>query len=198
MTDREKKVEAQQREQPDPYEGNHPIPRFILVIIALVFSWGIYYIASSNLSDPPELGDSRTIADLTAQTGAKSGVVDGAQIYAAQCVACHQASGAGLPGVFPPLAASEWVIGKESVVTQILLHGISGSLTVKGVAYNGQMPAFQDKLSDAEIGAVLTHVRSNFGNTAGKIDAGLVKTEREASKDRKQPWNGDDDLNKLK
>ncbi|MEO8600090.1 MAG: cytochrome c [bacterium] len=198
MTDREKKIEAQQREQPDPYEGNHPIPRFILVIIALVFSFGIYYIATSNLSDAPELGDHRTMADLTAQTGAKSGVVDGAQIYAAQCVACHQANGGGIPGVFPPLAGSEWVAGKEAVLAQILLHGISGSLTVKGTVYNGQMPVFQDKLSDAEIGAVLTHVRSHFGNTAGKIDAALVKTEREANKDRKLPWNGDDDLNKLK
>lgn len=198
MTDREKKIEAQQREQPDPHEGNHPIPRFILVVIALVFSFGIYYIATSNLSDPPELGDSRTIADLTAQAGAANGVVDGAQIYAAQCVACHQASGAGLPGVFPPLAGSEWVNGKETVLAQILLQGISGSLTVKGAVYNGQMPAFQDKLSDAEIAAVLTHVRSNFGNTADKVDAVLVKAEREASKDRKQPWNGDDELGKLK
>ncbi|MEO6351733.1 MAG: cytochrome c [Burkholderiaceae bacterium] len=198
MTDREKKIEAQQREQPDPYEGNHPIPLFILVIIALVFSWGIYYIATSNLSDPPELGDHRTMADLTAQAGAKSGVVDGAQIFAAQCVACHQASGAGLPGVFPPLAGSEWVAGKEAVLAQILLHGISGSLTVKGAVYNGQMPAFQDKLNDAEIAAVLTHIRTNFGNAAGKVDAALVKTEREAGKDRKQPWNGDDELSKLK
>lgn len=197
MTDREKKVEAQQREQPDPYEGNHPVPWFIIVIIGLVFSWGIYYIASSNLSDPPELGDSRTIAALTAQTGAANGVVDGAQIYAAQCVACHQASGAGLPGVFPPLAASEWVTGKESVAAQILLHGVSGSLTVKGAVYNGQMPAFQDKLNDAEIAAVLTHIRSNFGNTAGKVDAALVKAEREASKDRTQPWSGDEELSKL-
>ncbi len=197
MTDREKKVEAQQREQPDPYEGNHPIPRFILVIIALVFSFGIYYIATSNLSDAPELGDSRTIADLTAQTGTKNGVVDGGQIYTANCVACHQANGAGLPGVFPPLAASEWVTGKESVAAQILLHGISGSLTVKGAVYNGQMPAFQDKLNDTEIAAVLTHIRSNFGNTAGKVDAALVKTEREASKHRTQPWNGDAELGKL-
>ncbi|NMM36946.1 MAG: cytochrome c [Glaciimonas sp.] len=198
MTDSEKRIEAQQREQPDPYEGNHPVPWFIIVMIGLVFSWGIYYLASSNLSDPPELGDHRTRADLTAQTGAKNGVVNGAQIFAAQCVACHQANGAGLPGVFPPLAASEWVAGKASVIAQILLHGISGSLTVKGAVYNGQMPAFQDKLNDAEIAAVLTHVRSNFGNTATKVDAALVKTEREAGKDRKQPWNGDDELGKLK
>lgn len=198
MTDGSKKIEAQQREQPDPYEGNHPIPKFVIALVTLAFGWSIYYIASSTVSNRPELGDRRTMATLAPAVGAKSGVVDGAQIYAAQCVACHQASGAGLPGVFPPLAGSEWVNGKESVVAQILLHGISGSLTVKGAVYKGEMPTFQAKLSDAEIAAVLTHIRSSFGNAAGKVDAALVKAEREAHKDRKLPWNGDDELGKLK
>lgn len=198
MTEGSKKTEAQQREWPDPHEGSHPVPKFVIALVALVFGWAIYYLASSNLSNQPELGDSRTVADLTAQSGSKTGAVDGAQIYAAQCVACHQASGTGLPGVFPPLAGSEWVAGKESVVAQILLHGISGSLTVKGVVYKGEMPTFKDKLNDAEIAAVLSYVRSSFGNAAGKVDAALVKIERAAGKDRKLPWNGDDELGKLK
>lgn len=198
MTDGSKKMEAQQRERPDPYEGNHPVPKLLIALVMLAFGWAIYYIGTANLSSRPELGDSRTVADLAPQAGAKSGVVDGAQIYAAQCVACHQASGAGLPGVFPPLAGSEWATGKDSVLAQILLHGISGSLTVKSAVYNGAMPAFQGKLNDAEIAAVLTYVRSSFGNAVGKVDAALVKTARAAGKDRKLPWNGDDELGKLK
>ncbi|WP_025917553.1 cytochrome c [Herminiimonas sp. CN] len=198
MTDGSKKIDAQQREHSDPYEGSHPVPKFVFALITLTFCWAIYYIASSNLSNQPELGDHRTMADLAPQAGSKSGVVDGAQIFAAQCVACHQAGGTGLPGVFPPLAGSEWVMGKESTLVQILLHGISGSLTVKGTVYKGEMPVFKDKLNDAEIAAVLTYVRSSFGNAAGKVDAALVKTGREASKDRKLPWSGDDELGKLK
>lgn len=198
MADGSNKTDAQEREQPDPHEGNHPVPKFVIVLVTLAFSWAIYYIASSNLSSRPELGDHRTLADLAPQAGSKSGAADGAQIFAAQCAACHQASGAGLPGVFPPLAGSEWVAGKGSVMAQILLHGISGSLTVKGAVYKGEMPVFKDKLNDAEIAAVLTYVRSSFGNTADKVDAALVKAEREASKDRKLPWNGDDELGKLK
>lgn len=198
MTDGEKRIEAQQREQPDPYEGSHPVPWFIIAIIGLVLVWAIYYLATSNFPGRPELGDRRTIADLTAQSGAGAGPADGAQVYATQCVACHQASGAGLPGVFPPLAGSEWVAGKEKVLAQILLHGVSGSLTVKGAVYNGAMPAFQGKLNDAQIAAVLTYVRSSFGNAAGKVDAALVTAERTASKNRTLPWNGDDALGKLK
>lgn len=198
MTEGRTNIQAQQREQPDPHEGSYPIPWFVIALVALAFGWAVYYLASSNLSNQPELGDSRTMADLTAQAGSTTGTIDGGQIYAAQCVACHQAGGIGLPGVFPPLAASEWVTSKGAVVVQILLHGISGSLTVKGAVYKGEMPTFKDKLNDAEIAAVLTYVRSNFGNAAGKVDAALVKTEREASKDRTLPWNGDDELGKLK
>jgi mono/diheme cytochrome c family protein len=71
-------------------------------------------------------------------------------------------------------------------------------LTVAGVTYNGAMPTFKDKLNDAEIAAVLTYVRSSFGNTAAKVEAATVKTARAASEDQKTPWNGDADLAKLK
>ena len=123
---------------------------------------------------------------------------DGKALFARNCAACHQATGAGLPGVFPPLAGSEWVMGSDKVAAAILLHGITGKLTVKGGSYNGQMPAFKDKLNDAEIAAVLSHIRSNFGNAAPKIAPDVVKAEREATRDRKDPWAGDDDLVKLK
>ena len=84
------------------------------------------------------------------------------------------------------------------MAAKILLHGISGSLTVAGKTYNGAMPAFKDKLSDAEIAAVLTYVRSNFGNSAGKVEEATVKTARVASAAQAAPWNGDADLNKLR
>ncbi len=193
-----RKADAQQRENPDPHEGNRPVPWHVLAIVALALSWAVGYIFLTHPNDDPALGDSRTRTDLMARTGGNAGTADGAQIFAAQCAACHQATGAGLPGVFPPLAASEWVLAKEAVPINILLHGISGKLTVKDSAYNGAMPAFKDKLNDAEIAAVLTYIRSNFGNSAGKIEAAAVKAIREASKERTAPWNGDDELAKLK
>jgi len=190
---------AQERENPDPTEVDRPVPWLVLIMVGLLVGWGIVYILMRNPHDDPALGDARTISTLQAKAGgAAGGAVDGGQIYAAQCVACHQATGAGLPGVFPPLAASEWVTGPDKVAAAILLHGITGKLTVKGASYNGQMPAFKDKLSDAEIAAVLSHIRTSFGNSAGKVTEDVVKAEREATKDRKDPWSGDDDLAKLK
>jgi mono/diheme cytochrome c family protein len=99
--------------------------------------------------------------------------------------------------VFPPLAGSNWVNGRDTTVMQILLHGIHGTLTVNGTAYNGTMPAFGTQLSDAEIAAVLTHVRSHWGNHGGPVSASQVATQRAATAARNEPWNGDADLTKL-
>jgi mono/diheme cytochrome c family protein len=199
MNQDDKNSEAQMRENPEPHETARPVPRLVIGIAALAVIWSIAYIVMSNPASDSELGDSRTRADLMADAGgASSGMADGAQIFAAQCAACHQATGLGLPGVFPPLAGSEWVLGKEALAVNILLHGVTGKLTVKETAYNGAMPAYKDKLNDEQVAAVLTYVRSNFGNGAVKIDAALVKREREASKDRTTSWNGDADLLKLK
>jgi mono/diheme cytochrome c family protein len=191
------KTDAQKREHPDPHESSVPIPRTVIAIVSLLLIWAVAYIFMARPNDPPALGDRRTEADLMARAGgpgSAGGAVDGAQIFAAQCAACHQANGQGVPGVFPPLAGSEWVTAKPELIIDILLHGVTGKLTVKGNAYNGAMPAFGDKLSDAELAAVLSHIRTGFGNSAENIDAAAVKAQREASASRTTPWNGDDDL----
>ncbi|WP_426337552.1 c-type cytochrome [Pseudoduganella sp. R-31] len=190
---------AQQREHPDPTEKDRPIPRYVLLGVGVALAWAVSYILTVR-DDDPALGDRRTMSTLQAKAGTAAGAggaVDGAQVYAAQCVACHQATGAGLTGVFPPLAGSEWVTGAENVAAAILLHGVTGKLSVKGSAYNGQMPSFKDKLSDAEIAAVLSHIRSNFGNSAARVAPEAVKAARDATAARKDPFNGDDDLAKL-
>jgi len=120
--------------------------------------------------------------------------VDGAAIFAGSCVACHQAGGTGLPGVFPPLAGSSWVGGRDATLVQILLHGVQGALTVNGKNYNSAMPAFGNQLSDAQIAAVLTYVRSQWGNKAAAVNPSLVSAQRAATAARGGPWNGDVDL----
>lgn len=190
-------ADAQKRENPDPHERNRPVPLRVILVVAAVLVWAVGYMFMASPNDDPTLGDSRTPADLAARAGGAGGAVDGAQIYATQCAACHQANGGGLPGVFPPIAGSEWVMGKDRVAINILLHGVSGKLTVKGTAYEGVMPAFKDKLGDAELAALLSHIRTSFGNSAGKVDVAAVAAEREAGKSRNAPWKGDDELAKL-
>ncbi|MDO5693533.1 MAG: cytochrome c [Pseudomonadota bacterium] len=191
------------REHPEPQEGNNPVPWVVIGLTAFLMLFGIVYILRSNLTIAPELGDGRELAELRAASpgaGAAGGgaAVDGAAAYTARCAACHQAGGTGLPGVFPPLAQSEYVTGKESTLIAVVLHGIEGPLTVKGQAYNGSMPAFAAQVDDAELAALLTHVRSQWGNSAGPISAEAVAAARADTADRNKPYQGDAELTALK
>ena len=76
----------------------------------------------------------------------------GEKVYTANCVACHQANGAGVPGAFPALAGSQMVNGPQEGQIGILLNGKNG------------MPAWKATLSDTEIAAVITYTRNSFGN----------------------------------
>jgi mono/diheme cytochrome c family protein len=170
---------AQEREHAEPSEANRPMPMVVLVITLLTVAFGIGYILLSEPLDHSALGDQRTLADLRPAVARAGQGADGKQVFNANCVACHQASGQGLPGVFPPLDGSEWVIGDERVVANILLHGIEAEITVAGKTYKGSMPAF-GHLSDAELAAVASHVRSTWSNKAPPLQAALFAQERTA------------------
>jgi mono/diheme cytochrome c family protein len=189
----------QRRENPEPQEGANPMPWFVIVLTAMLLAFGVFYIARSAIDNAPALGDGRSSAELQGAAPVAAGAaVDGAAVYASRCVACHQASGAGLPGVFPPLAGSEWVAGKETTLVALVLHGASGALTVKGGSYNGAMPAFGAQLQDAELAAVLTHVRSQWGNAAAPVSADTVAAVRKETAARTEPFKGDAELMPLK
>jgi mono/diheme cytochrome c family protein len=95
--------------------------------------------------------------------------------------------------VFPPLLASEWVLGDEKVLVNILLHGIVGDLEVKGNQYKGAMPSWKD-MSDAELAAVMSYIRSEWGNKGSEIEPATVKAQREATRLRTEPYNNAQDL----
>ena len=187
---------AQDREEEDPSERDRPIPVMVALITLAVVIFGVVYILLSEPFGQPELGDRRTVADLRAPAaGAASAAADGKQVFTVNCVACHQATGKGLPGVFPPLDGSEWVVGDERIVANILLHGVNGEITVMGNTYKGAMPAFQ-QLSDAELAAVASYVRAEWSNKAVPIKAEVFATERKGST-RTAPFNGGAELKAL-
>jgi mono/diheme cytochrome c family protein len=90
--------------------------------------------------------------------------------------------------MFPPLAGSEWVNGDPGRAIKILLHGLEGDVEVKGETFNGVMPPWGAAMSDAEIAAVLTYVRSSFGNKSEAVTAPQVAKLRAATASRKTPW----------
>lgn len=101
----------------------------------------------------------------------------GTSTYAANCSACHQPNGAGLPGAFPPVAghaadlyAAAGGIGGRAYLIDVLLYGVQGAITVDGASYNGLMPAWQ-QLSDDQLAAVINHVVAGFDGAPDGFDA---------------------------
>jgi mono/diheme cytochrome c family protein len=182
--------EQELREKSEPKENVRRVPYFLIMLVGAIAMWALNNIFSTPSGELTEYGDQRTVADLRppiATSGASK--VDGKQIYAGKCIACHQGNGNGVAGVFPPLAASDWVTGDEKTLTHILLHGINGEIEVKGVVYKGAMPAWKT-LSDDELAAVMSYIRSDWGNTAPAIKPATVKEQREATKDQTGPYEG--------
>lgn len=108
----------------------------------------------------------------------------GESLYQQRCITCHMPNGEGIPGTYPPLAGSEYAGAANSAVPiRIVLHGIQGPITVHGTTYNGLMPAYGVGvvMSDEEVAALLTFVRSSFGNSASAVSAADVAREREAT-----------------
>lgn len=184
----------QRRENPDPQERSTPMPRLVLILALVLVTFGVDYISHADVNSPSAWGDARTRAELVGDRPTAGQGVDGGAIYAAMCAGCHQATGQGLPGVFPPLAGSEWVVGKAGTAAAIVLHGISGPIQVKGQDFNGTMPAFAGSLDDAEIAAVLSHVRRQWGNAAAPVTPEAVADTRAHHADRTTPFNGGDEL----
>jgi mono/diheme cytochrome c family protein len=157
------------REQVEPEEGFEPPPWWVWTIsVLLLFAMGFYlgryggsWSTVAHEVEQPQL----------ATAGAVKRVVKGDQVYAAVCQTCHQGSGIGVPGQYPPLVGSEWVLEDAETPVRIVLYGLEGPITVKGNSYNNKMPQFHDKLSDDEIAAVVTHIRSSWGNAAAAVTA---------------------------
>lgn len=101
----------------------------------------------------------------------------GKQMYNQYCLACHQADGSGVPGLYPPVRETEWVSGDKERLIRIILEGMSGEIEVHGEIYKGEMAA-HDFLTDEEIAALLSYMRQSFGNQASAVQPGEVAAVR--------------------
>lgn len=105
-------------------------------------------------------------------------VAEGEKIYGANCVACHGATGAGLPPTFPPLAGDPVANGGSADEhIDIVLNGLSGK-PINGVTYAGVMTPFSAQLSDNQIAAVISYERLSWGNTGSIVEPSQVAARR--------------------
>ena len=170
------------RDKDEPAEGFSLTPIFIVFLFCGFGFWAGLYLTRNSADFNPaafDLDAPRAVAD----NGPKEfepDPVKGEKLFAANCASCHQPTGLGLPGAFPPLAGSAWVAGSEDRLIKIVLAGMAGELEIKGAKYNSAMPNVGAGLKDAQIAHIATYVRQAWGNTAGPVTDAKVAEVRKA------------------
>ena len=174
--------------EPLRMETPAPIPTWAWVLVLSVVAWGAGYITleshSKTLRDQAIAGSVTTISTQKAEAnnqpdnGGSDWAELGEQIYGNNCASCHQGNGAGLPGVFPPLANNAVVLDVDPTEhIETIINGLIGK-EIDGTAYASPMPAFGSMLSDEEIAAVVNHERTQWNNNAPIVTAGDVTVLR--------------------
>jgi mono/diheme cytochrome c family protein len=114
-------------------------------------------------------------AGATAVANNPASASDGAVIYEANCSSCHQADGGGISGAFPPLADNPVVTGNPTAVIAIVKNGLDGRVEVNGRAYSGIMPRWKGVLTDEQIAAAISYIRSSWHNRAPGVSVSQVE-----------------------
>ena len=100
----------------------------------------------------------------------------GKTVYSQTCIACHQATGLGIPGAFPPLAKSDYLNQDVNRAIKQVIKGSTAPITVNGKKFATPMPA--QALTDQQIADVLTYVYGSWGNKKTSVTVAMVKAQR--------------------
>jgi len=101
----------------------------------------------------------------------------GEVLFKTHCSGCHQLNGMGLPGAFPPLAGSDFLLDDPKRALHVVIEGRSGPILVNGVEYNNVMPPM-GYLANQEVADILTYILNSWGNRDGLVTAGEVAMVR--------------------
>ncbi|HEY6840270.1 MAG TPA: c-type cytochrome [Chthoniobacterales bacterium] len=170
--------------------GKGPVPIWLVGLIGFGIFWaGAYLFSFSG-------GFKADVFDFQPKFGVEGGAkvapdpkVVGKALFSANCITCHQATGLGVPGQYPPLAGSEVALGDATNhLIAIVLKGLQGPVVIEGKPFNNAMQAWEGQYTDSQLASILTYVRSDWGNNAPPITADMVKQIRDEFKDRKEQW----------
>jgi mono/diheme cytochrome c family protein len=171
-----------QEEPPEPSTQPGSIPVWLIAIVVLVFYWADMYVVSHgadlggkggafpvSVYDPYKSHEQ--VVEANPVDPAREMFELGRRTYAGVgCVACHGGGGAGVPGQFPPLAGSEWVLAENPArIIRIVINGLTGPISVAGATYNNTMPPLGSALDAKQVAAVLTYIRNEWGNKAPPV-----------------------------
>jgi mono/diheme cytochrome c family protein len=169
-------------EKNSPGEGS-AVPVWIFsVTLLMLFLGGVYFDENSGWFSTQVYRPYTDAAELESYqpvSGAAAILAQGKHTYDTICAACHGPDGTGKPGQAPPLAGSEWVNdAAHTRLIEIPQLGLNGQVTVVGQSWNLSMAPMGAGLTDSDLAAVLTYIRSSWGNKGDAVTADDVKSVR--------------------
>lgn len=187
---------AVQREKPEPSAEVTPMPLWLTGVCGVAIAWAGMYFGlfmgglNGNVFNEYESTPAALFPLPEKPGGAGAGAAEvqqtlaqqGKAVFSLSCASCHQATGAGVPGKYPPLAGSDIVQGSEKRLVALVLKGLQGPITVSGQPFTTAeaMPPWEAGLSPKKIAAVLSYIRQEWGNTAPEIsEAKVVAAKKE-------------------
>jgi mono/diheme cytochrome c family protein len=140
----------------------------LLIILAAVI---VFAGSSFNYYNTAELNNSEAV--VLPQDPADAKFPEGAKIYKEKCVVCHQVTGEGVPGAFPPLKNSDYLLADKKRAVAQVLNGSNEAMVVNGQTYTVPMPPQVESLEEAV--QVINYVLNAWGNKGGEITMDEVK-----------------------
>jgi len=167
----------------EPVSDRSQTPMWIFVLtLTLLYLGAVYFDRHSGWFDKDVYSPYANAAMLESyqpKSGAAMAAAQGKRVYEQVCGLCHGTDGLGKPGQAPALAGSEWVIAAgHNRLAHIPLLGINGQISVAGKGWNLGMAAMGASLSNSDLAAVLTYIRTSWGNKAGEVTADDIKNIR--------------------
>jgi mono/diheme cytochrome c family protein len=180
--------------EPVRAETPAPIPTWAWVLFLGIVCWAMWYGASQwtpgrEFLATPTFSTPAEIAAAAPKPKVEPAVFDahgfdwqkmGPEVYRVRCGVCHQADGMGLPKFVPPVAGNAVIMATDPAEhIRTVLYGLKGKV-IGGRHWAGEMPAFADLLSDAEVAAVINFERTGFGNSARLVVPADVQSGRKS------------------
>lgn len=175
----------------EPTASHAPLPVWIILptLVSLVLGVAYFnaYGAWFNRQVYAPYDSAQELARYQPKAGQGALLAQGRAVYDNVCSTCHGADGMGKAGQAPPLACSEWVAGDIQKFAHVPLAGLHGRIQVKGKTWNLSMPPVAAAFSNAKLAAVLSYVRSAWGNHGPAVAPRQIQSVRAGLKNTLPP-----------
>jgi len=185
----------------EPTAGPAAVPIWLIVLLGLLLFWGMVYLDEDGGWFNPEVFKPFTsYAEVSTKQPYDPEAAFralGESTFNKSCALCHQASGLGKEGQFPPLAGSDWLLAPgPNRIGRIVLNGLSGPIRVQAasgiVSLNATMAPLGGTYSNEEVAAALSYARRQWGNNASKITPDQIAAIRAAIASHPGPFTPDE------